>query len=87
MEPLRKGEFGTRLKGFREWKKIRPSDLARAAEIDRAYLFRVEQGAQEPSVSIASRLAHALGLRLADFEAARPDDLLLPEENPAKSSK
>ena len=54
---------GQRLRAVREAHGLSLGALSRATGIDRAYLSRVENGHQRPSVEFLSRVGTELGLR------------------------
>jgi transcriptional regulator with XRE-family HTH domain len=50
---------------LREDAGVTRSELARGADVDPGYLWRIEAGTERPSIEIYARLAHALGADLA----------------------
>jgi|RhiMethySRZTD1v2_1073278.scaffolds.fasta_scaffold655966_3 transcriptional regulator with XRE-family HTH domain len=57
--------FGERLKRIREQRGWSPSELAERSGVPYETIYRVERGThQEPRVSIAAKLARALGVSL-----------------------
>lgn len=57
--------FGTRLKAIREKRGWSQSELAERAHVPYETIYRVERGThQEPRISIAVKLARALGVSL-----------------------
>jgi transcriptional regulator with XRE-family HTH domain len=54
---------GQRLKAVREAHGLTAGELSRLTGIDRAYLSRVENGRQRPSVEFLARVGKELGLR------------------------
>jgi transcriptional regulator with XRE-family HTH domain len=56
--------FAARLRARREANGWTVYKLAQVAELDRSFVARLESGEQSPSLEVATRLAHALGLGL-----------------------
>lgn len=56
-------EFGDRLQTVREHAGLTQTELARAADISRSTVSRIERGST-PDLTTAARLAHALGASL-----------------------
>lgn len=61
--------LGQRLRGAREAHHQTQVQLAAAAGISQGYLSQLEQDEREPTLSIAARLADALGISLDDLAA------------------
>ena len=61
--------LGQRLRSAREARGLSQTSLATAAKISQGYLSQLEQDEREPTLSIASRLAHALDLSLDQLVA------------------
>jgi ribosome-binding protein aMBF1 (putative translation factor) len=61
--------LGQRIRTAREAKGLSQVTLAEAAKISQGYLSQLEQDEREPSLSIAARLARALGLSLDELAA------------------
>ncbi len=59
----------TPLAFWRRHKGLTQVDLARAAEISQPYLAQLESGQREAMVSVYSRLAHHMNLRVDDLLA------------------
>jgi transcriptional regulator with XRE-family HTH domain len=57
------------LRRLRVQKALSQETLAVDAEVDRAYLSRIERGLENPTVAILERLAAALGARIVEFFA------------------
>lgn len=55
-------EFGVRLKGYREGRRVSQSKLAERAEFDHSYVSRLESGSRMPTRDAVERLAAALAL-------------------------
>lgn len=66
--------LGTTLKRRRHEFGMSQSELARATGINVRQLGRYEQDENEPSLSIAARLAQALNLTLDQLAETRPTD-------------
>lgn len=66
--------LGTTLKHRRQELGLSQSELSRAAGINARQLGRYEQDQNEPSLSIAAKLAAALNLTLDQLAATRPTD-------------
>lgn len=60
--------FGQRLTRLREASGLSAVALAVAAETSVATVSRLESGRRQPSLAMASRLAHALGRKLRAWE-------------------
>lgn len=45
-----------------EKRKLTHADVAKDAHVSRAYLYRILDGTQTPSMKVADRIAEALGL-------------------------
>jgi len=58
------GPIGARIRAWREQKGMTLTDLAEASGVSRSYLYQIERGASEPTVSKAVALARALGIAL-----------------------
>lgn len=43
-------------------RKLTHADVAKEANVSRAYLYRILDGSQTPSMKVADRIAEALGL-------------------------
>jgi transcriptional regulator with XRE-family HTH domain len=57
--------LGEDVERLREDAGVTRSGLARGADVDPGYLWRIEAGTERPSIEIYARLAHALGADLA----------------------
>lgn len=60
--------FGAKLLRLREAAGLSMQQLGERAGISRQYVWRLEQGALQPSLETAQRLARALGKTLAVWE-------------------
>jgi transcriptional regulator with XRE-family HTH domain len=58
-------ELGMRIKRLRERRKWTQEKLAKEAGISRAYLARLETGRHDPPLSMLTKLADALGVKLS----------------------
>lgn len=45
-----------------EKRQLSHADVAKGAQVSRAYLYRILDGTQTPSMKVADRIAEALGL-------------------------
>lgn len=54
--------IGQRIKALREKANISGNALARKAEISQPYLWEIENGETEPSISSLEKIAKALGV-------------------------
>ena len=63
--------FAARLRELRTQAGLSITDLAAKAPIQRTYLHALEAGHKLPSLAIALRLAHALGVSLAEFDEVK----------------
>ncbi len=61
--------LGQRLRAAREARQQTQTQLAAAAGISQGYLSQLEQDEREPALSIAARLAVALGMSLDELAA------------------
>ncbi|MBN2578439.1 MAG: helix-turn-helix transcriptional regulator [Pirellulales bacterium] len=61
--------LGGRIRMTREAKGMSQIRLAETAHISQGYLSQLEQDEREPSLSIATRIAHALDLSLDELAA------------------
>lgn len=59
--------LGKRIRAVRESMGMSQISLSAAAEISQGYLSQLESDEREPTLSIAARLAHALGVSLDDL--------------------
>lgn len=59
-----------RIRRLREKNGYSLSDLAKESGVSRSYLYQIESGASEPTVSKARALAVALGVPLAELVGA-----------------
>lgn len=55
-------DFGSHLRGIRKSKGLSLDDLANESKISRAYIWKLEMGKSNPSLSVVMRLANALGV-------------------------
>lgn len=60
-------EFGTRLRKLRTAKGFSQEGFAEIAEVHRTYLGGLERGERNPTLSVLSKLAVALGVTLTDL--------------------
>jgi len=68
---LRRGENRVRL--WREHRGLRLGELADASGVSQAYLSQIESGAREGAASTLAAIAEALGVKVDDLIARRPD--------------
>ncbi len=61
--------LGQRIRAAREARGLSQASLAAAANISQGYLSQLEQDEREPALSIAARLARALGLSMDELAA------------------
>lgn len=59
--------FGDFIKTARLRKSMTQHEVAALAQVEQAYLSKVERGLRDPSLSIALRLCDALALDINDF--------------------
>jgi len=74
-----KTELGQRIKELRELHDNSLEDISENADIHRTTLGKIERGEREPSVSIALRIADALGVTIT--ELVNPESFRTPDEN------
>ena len=60
-------QIGTRIKKLRTAQGLSQEALAKRAKISREYVNRLEAGQYDPTVSVARRLAKALGVPLMEL--------------------
>ena len=60
-------EFGARLKELRKERKVSQQKLAEAAGVERNYIYYLERGYSEPTLSVLMGLAHGLNLSFVDL--------------------
>ena len=58
---------GQRIRAARETRGLSQVKLAAAAHISQGYLSQLEQDELEPALSIAARIAHAMGMSLDEL--------------------
>ena len=68
------------LKIIRNEKKLTHSDVAKQAEIERAYYTMIESGNRKPSVKVAKSIANTLGFSWTIFFEENSNDSLLETE-------
>ena len=61
--------FGAMLKSLRQERRISQQKLAEAAGVERNYIYYLEKGTSEPTLSVLMGLAAGLGLTFSDFAA------------------
>lgn len=90
-EASRAGEstLGQRIRSAREALGESQVNIAATAGISQGYLSQLEKDEREPTLSIASRLAHALGISLDELAsgAARDASIWMPRRFTPASSK
>ena len=57
------------LKSLRQERRISQQKLAEAAGVERNYIYYLEKGTSEPTLSVLMGLAAGLGLTFSDFAA------------------
>ena len=62
-------QFGAMLKSLRQERRISQQKLAEAAGVERNYIYYLEKGTSEPTLSVLMGLAAGLGLTFSDFAA------------------
>jgi transcriptional regulator with XRE-family HTH domain len=55
-------QIGMHLRNIRVAKGLSQTELAKKAQVSRAYVFRLEAGGSDPTVGVLQRLAKALGV-------------------------
>jgi transcriptional regulator with XRE-family HTH domain len=65
-------DFARRIRALRNSRGISQAGLAKAANLSRGYLSRVEIGMQSPTLEVIERLAAALKVRPADLLEDKP---------------
>ncbi len=67
---------------LRRWRferdEMTQEELARRAELSRQTIIAIEKGKYVPSLRVAFRLAHVLGVKLEEVFQYRPDEDLEP---------
>jgi transcriptional regulator with XRE-family HTH domain len=59
--------MGQRLRRLREARGLTQAKLAKKARITREYVVRLEAGRYDPTLSVSSRLAKALGVPVTEL--------------------
>lgn len=59
--------FGATLKSLRQERRIPQQKLTEAAGAERNYIYYLEKGTSEPTLSVLMGLAAGLGLTFSDF--------------------
>ena len=62
-----KGEVGNRIKAIRQAKGVTQDQLAELAGLNRAHLYRLENGKQSMTLRTLKIIADALGVRARDL--------------------
>ena len=63
--------LGDKIRQLRTEKGLSPGRLAKLSGVSRPYLWQLESGGKEhPSFDVLEKLAHALGVTVADFSLA-----------------
>ena len=73
-------EFGIRLKGLREARRVSQSKLAERADFEHSYVSRLESGARMPTRDAVERLARAMGLSQGEQDALLAAAGFLPRD-------
>ena len=72
---------------LRRWRferdEMTQEELARRADLSRQTIIAIEKGKYVPSLLVAFRLAHVLGIKLEELFQYHPDEDLKPPENRA----
>lgn len=63
----RQKEFGSRVRAWREERKLSQERLAHEAGIERTYVAQIEAGRRNPALENICKLAKALGVDTADL--------------------
>jgi putative transcriptional regulator len=70
---------------LRRWRferdEMTQEELARRAELSRQTIISIEKGKYVPSLLVAFRLAHVLGVKLEELFQYHPDEDPKPAEN------
>ena len=77
---------GSSLKKRRISLNISQVSLASKAEVDRAFISRIEQGVANPSVHTLANICYALGITLADFFSEINLSLRPEKDEPRRSN-
>ena len=62
-------QFGALLKSLRKERKISQQKLAESAGVERNYIYSLERGDSEPTLSVLMGLAQGLGMAFSEFSA------------------
>ena len=62
-------QFGALLKALRKERKISQQKLAESAGVERNYIYYLERGDSEPTLSVLMGLAQGLGMAFSEFSA------------------
>lgn len=74
--------FGERLKSLREVAGVTQYALAKRSGVTAQAISKIEQGDRDPSWSTVVKLAHALGISVADFDVADEGEPPPPAKKP-----
>jgi len=74
-------ELGERVRALRERRGWNPRQLALAAGVDPAYVYRIEDGGRRPSHQTLTNLAGALGVAVSDLTGQTEPELLTAGED------
>ena len=70
-------DLGPRLRALRRSNRLTLRQLADRAAITESFLSQVERGVASPSIATVQRIAHALGLSIAELFTERPTSSLV----------
>ena len=70
-------DLGARLRALRRSNRLTLRQLADRAAITESFLSQVERGVASPSIATVQRIAHALGLSIAELFTERPTSSLV----------
>jgi len=59
--------FGRAVRLVREKDGVSQEKLAELAQVDRTYVSMIERGKRHPTLEVAERISHALGIRLSEM--------------------
>lgn len=68
---------GKNVAAYRKAKKLSQAQLAVIADLDRSFISEIENGKKNISIFVLEKIAHALGVRMADLLGESP----LPSDN------
>ncbi len=79
------GVFGTVLRRFRTASGLTQEELAFRAGVDRTFIYRIERGVRQPTITTIIGLGLALGVPASDLVQETEAEFAKPARRSAKS--